>query len=101
MNPYRAVAERLQTKGWHKGSAGGYAGPNCLVGAAYCIGADLSVVRHAYFFVGLDETIREQFPERIRIQESIAAFNDHEETTFEDVMLVLEKAAIRVEERVV
>jgi hypothetical protein len=29
-----AIIERLQTKGWHRGSIGHFDGPNCLLGAA-------------------------------------------------------------------
>jgi hypothetical protein len=50
------------------------------------------------------DTIRELYPERYREHwdesENIWGFNDHEETVQADVETVLDKAAVRWEERV-
>lgn len=61
-------------------------------------------VHHADAFQAKDllmEVIREQFPERLkRFSENIPTFNDHPDTTFEDVRLVIEKAAIKEQEQI-
>ena len=47
------------------------------------------------------EVIKEQFPERLnRFNQNIPSFNDHPDTTFEDVRLVIEKAAIKEQEQI-
>lgn len=52
----------------------------------------------------LDEIVSEQFPDRVAdLQAShnaTVAFNDHPETTEEDVVAVFEKAAVKWDERV-
>ena len=42
--------------------------------------------------------IREQFPERAGRLRGIVDFNDHQATSEDDVILVLEKAAVRIQE---
>lgn len=53
------------------------------------------------------EVIKEQFPDRLRestpihqIPCFVPSFNDHEDTTLSDVVLVLEKAAVKLDESV-
>jgi len=43
--------------------------------------------------------IREHFPERSPHWPSATCFNDHPDTTLDDVILVLEKAAIQYDEQ--
>ena len=52
----------------------------------------------------LEHVIKEQFPKRVKgvwhetPVEIVAEFNDHRDTTYDDVALVLEKASIRRDE---
>lgn len=53
--------------------------------------------------VVLSEVIREQFPDRVwatSIESTVVHFNDHPDTTEQDVVAVFEKARVRAEERV-
>lgn len=81
--------ELLRRDGWYKGPAMGKA--KCTAVACYMAGAqrDFAVVR---------AVVMEQFPDRGN--GSIVDFNDHPDTTFEDIELVLTKAAIRRDEAV-
>lgn len=102
---YGKIRERLLTHGWWKSAFGNEEGPNCLAGAAiqvredridlcYLDGSDLIAV------------IKEQFPERMRAHTydvgwgDVTDFNDWSDTTLEDVLLVLDKAARKAEEAV-
>lgn len=81
----------LRRDGWCKGTAGLPDMPKCIIGAAMCAGADVHDQR------ALDEVACEQYTDRLNHERlrPAAAFNDHPDTTFEDVERVLEKAAIR------
>jgi hypothetical protein len=103
----RAAVEVLARTGWTKRTFADEAGRHCLQGALYvahgipvCAGgqlrtpltpgmaADVWVVNHV---------IEEQYPERFGAV-GIARFNDHPDTTVDDVIRVLEKAAARTDE---
>ena len=109
-NPIRNAMNRLPGN-WHKGSYTDEEGNFCGWGH---IAYHMSDER---WTDGLDEMFRtdipkitsriaaEQFPERQSDyaletnQPHFPSFNDHEDTTEEDVLLVLEKAAIEWEEK--
>lgn len=99
MNPYRAVAERLEQRGWLQGTSGPEEGPNCLMAANRLTnGKDQDQIRK--FVNDVRPIIVEQFPERVAFEcFGVAQFNDHPNTTFEDVILVLDKAALQFEEQ--
>lgn len=110
------MAERLQDKGWIQGviweeefvptgtclTFDGYAlmrsvkGRACLRGTAeLCSAFMLSMHEHSQLADRLFAVIAELFPERITGKVHWAAveiFNDHEDTTFEDVLLVIKHA---------
>lgn len=106
-NTIRQALEILARRGWTKDAFTDETGRHCLQGALYeahgvdCSGdtqrgrplseqlaADLRVV---------NEVISEQYPER-RGGVGVSRFNDHPETTIDDVVTVLEKAAVRQHE---
>lgn len=91
-NPHRKAIEVLAERGWTKGTLEDANGV-CIIGA--CL--------HAYRFFELSpirDVVEEQYPERVKRPgfSPVAAFNDHPDTTLEDVILVLEKAAARFDE---
>ncbi len=106
-NRIRAALDVLARTGWTKNAFTDEAGRHCLQGALYeahglvprCgdqpgvaltddLAADVRAVNHV---------IREQYPDRFGAV-GIARFNDHRETTVDDVVRVLEKAAARHDE---
>jgi hypothetical protein len=99
-----AIAEHLKRVGWIKGQmydrdasdiSDASLLPCCLYGA-------LSVVVPPNYRMFVDvvmDTIYEQYSDRLRTGAIIPDFNDHEDTTFEDVLLVLEKAEIKMQEQ--
>jgi hypothetical protein len=93
------AAQRLKKYGWTQGTYGGVAGPNCLLGALSQLQADALIVS------GLAEVIQEQYPDRALINVPagfgvVVDFNDHPDTTLDDILLVLDKAARKAEEKV-
>lgn len=110
-NPYRDALRLLRHVGWTKGISRAPDGRRCL------IGADMSSCDNLLMGV-----VREQFPDRIHYDPSrstkalgvfqkpdapisyeygaLANFNNHPDTVFSDIELVLEKTAVRYEERV-
>lgn len=79
-------------KGWYKGGMHGPDGRSCLLGAA----ALASAMKAECI---LDSVIREQYPDRC-VPWTISAiprFNDHPDTVWADVELVLDKASVRWE----
>lgn len=98
----------LASRGWHKGGFEAADGGMCMLGANRWVHCGTTSILHP----GLEDATRtdteammavivEQFPDRIRSNSSIyqvADFNNHKDTTFEDVQRVLEKAAIRTDE---
>ena len=98
MNPYREAIKVLRRDGWKKYSLGSPGRPVCLTGAlrqhtsAMTLGGPV--------WDRIDSLIREHFPERISVRAySMAPFNDHPDTTLDDVILVLEKTAIQYDEQ--
>lgn len=93
-NPFEKVLGRLREKGWIQQSYGKREGPNCMRGAASHTIRDVRVL-YSYAL----PIIQAEYPGRVPVgNESIVQFNDHPETTFEDVERVLEKAAVKWEE---
>ena len=72
----------------------------CLEGALmYVLNRNISVCRRSEQFGKLKKAILELFPERARTPENLPncavfAFNDHPDTTFEDVRKVVELAGV-------
>lgn len=105
-NRIREAIEVLARRGWTQGAFTDDAGRHCLQGALYeaygCqprrpgqhstthahVTADLSLV---------NEIIAAEYPDRVGAV-GISRFNDHPETTIDDVVRVLEKSAIRRDE---
>ena len=99
-NHIRSAIAVLARTGWTKHAFTDDNGQHCLQGALYdayglCpsrvtgeLAADVRL---------LNQTIEEQYPERFGAV-GISRFNDHPETTLEDVIRVLEKAAVRKDE---
>lgn len=105
-NRIREAIEVLARRGWAQGSFTDDAGRHCLQGALYeahgcaprlpgqrttthaAVAADLRLV---------NETIAAEYPERVGAV-GVSRFNDHPETTIDDVVRVLEKSALRRDE---
>ena len=106
-NTIRAAIEILARKGWTKDAFTDEGGRHCLQGALYeahlvepptgkqpgipvpeNVALDLRLVNHV---------IQAQYPERVG-GVGASRFNDHLETTIEDVVRVLEKAAAEKDE---
>lgn len=97
--PERRAIERLQQGGWWRGFGSGSSG-----GGKYCYLTALgweSVDELEEARDRAEKIIREQFPERCVEGAgsvfTVTDFNDHPDTTLDDVLLVLEKAAIEAE----
>jgi hypothetical protein len=96
---FDAVIAELRSKGWRKGGMYGENGSACLIGAIDRVLARPSSSLEC-FDVARDTVlpvIREQFPDRLKPYRnsptnSTARFNDHPDTTLDDVILVCEKA---------
>lgn len=117
-NLARKAIEALDKYGWHKGNWQGMDGSVCGYGAirmsAYNGGffntmcGDFEASRLADEQVHQAHRIAskialEQFPERFALVggqrlRGFAIFNDHENTTLDEVILVLEKTAIKLDE---
>jgi len=109
-NRIREAIEVLARRGWTQGTFTDDAGRHCLQGALYeahgCqprrhghltrtttdpgLAADLRLV---------NETIAAEYPERVGAV-GVSRFNDHPDTTIDDVVRVLEKSAVRRDETV-
>lgn len=101
MTDTRKTAENaislLREKGWSKGSATGPDGSICMA-VALCEGkvhTDDMDELSAFTASSWDAMtyIRRLFPERMSPWDRIADFNDHPDTTREDVLLVLKHMA--------
>lgn len=93
MSNFMTAYEYMKEFGMHKGAAHGPNGSVCVVGACYEVGTRPTSI--------LDKIASEQFPDRVngeRPLRAIAAFNDHPDTTLDDVRVVLEKADIKFQE---
>ena len=111
MNPLREVITRLPGH-WYKGGYGDGKGNYCGVGHlseyGYNVGSSQEEMNEAFKL--MNEVAFEQYPERAtyvinfgsdvqEVAKSFANFNDHPDTTEEEVIAVMEKAAVRFEER--
>lgn len=109
MNDADKVLKAFEKHGWTQGRISDDEGRVCMQGA--CIKGQVAYRSLASVIV---EVIKEQFPDRYDTrlagieQHSLNAlpgtvivnFNDHPETKFEDVQLVLEKTSVRLDETV-
>lgn len=108
LNTIRTALDVLSKRGWTKDAFTDQDGRHCLQGALYeahllalpaekqpgvpvtePLAADIRLV---------NEVIEDQYPERSG-GIGVSRFNDHPETTVEDVVRVLEKAAVRKDEQ--
>ncbi len=108
-NRIREAIELLAHKGWVQGRFTDESGRHCLQGALYeahgCqprvpgrLGHTLTGELAADIRV-LNETIAAEYPERMGAV-GVSRFNDHPDTTIDDVVRVLEKSAVRRDETV-
>ena len=99
-NLIRKAVERLPGH-WHKGGLQDHKGNFCGVGHLWQVGelADYTVVDECQNLMNM--TAGELFPDRAgKVIPAFATFNDHPDTTEDEVIAVMEKAAIRWDERV-
>ena len=93
-NRIRDAIEVLARRGWTQGTFTDEGGRHCLQGALTGTGTDLSLAADIRL---VNETIAAEYPERVGAV-GVSRFNDHPETTIDDVVRVLEKSAIRRDE---
>lgn len=108
-NRIREAIEVLARSGWAKNAFRDEAGRHCLQGALYeAHGLEAPGAEHAHRPVNaafstdirlLNRVIEEQYPDRVGAV-GVSRFNDHPDTTLDDVVTVLEKAALLRDERV-
>lgn len=103
-NRIRHAIELLASRGWTQGRFTGDGGAHCLQGALYAahgctprrpgevVAGDLSADIRL-----VNETIAAEYPDRFGAV-GISRFNDHPDTTVDDVVRVLEKSALRRDE---
>lgn len=121
MNTFDKMKDDLKTHGHHKGNFyanddNPYESPACLMGSMYRV-LDMMPARYHYLPLAsqtLEAVISEQFPDRFTPSQEhpglekgtvsaggvVVQFNDHKDTTLDEVILVLEKAAMKEAERV-
>lgn len=107
-NPYRNALDLLRQTGWTKGIAFAPDGRRCLVGAGMFSRSLIMDVINEYFpgrtqydpARSMDALGVDQEPDTPISYPSggLPNFNNHPDTTFDDVELVLEKTAIKYEE---
>ena len=105
MNQIHQAAELIRRRGHVKGSYQTDKG-FCAVGALNFVGVREIVSSGQQSHDGdvVADVIREQYPDRVNLPcrtgfAAIVRFNDHEDTTQDEVVAVLEKAAIKLDER--
>lgn len=106
MSDFRDVAAVLQEKGWQKGALKNNAtGERCLIGACIAAGLRVEFDQEVNPYNLLEEVVAEQYPDRTVPMPyyglgswRTVAFNDAPETCLEEVLAVLEKAQVRLEE---
>ena len=105
-NRIREAIQVLARTGWTKDTFSDETGRHCLQGALYeAHGLEAASERAWRPVQGdfaddvrlLNRVIEEQYPERMGAV-GVSRFNDHPETTLDDVVLVLEKAAVQRDE---
>ncbi|HSH62396.1 MAG TPA: hypothetical protein VK988_22650 [Acidimicrobiales bacterium] len=108
-NTIREALRVLSRAGWTKDAFSDESGRHCLQGALYesyglrpfdgrNVGQPLTA-EMADDVRLVNEVIEAEFPERTG-GVGVSRFNDHPQTTLEDVVRVMEKAAVRKDERV-
>ena len=100
----QVITELRKPNGWIRRSFGAWRKPDggvCLLGAMRRVGDDNSLLQPKV----LRAIVLEQFPSRAGSGglgglgcEAIAKFNDHPDTTLDDVIMVCEKARANAEE---
>lgn len=103
MNQIHQAAELIRQKGHVKGSYQTNKG-FCAVGALNFVGVGQETVLSYLATDVVADVIREQYPDRLNLPcrsgfAAIVRFNDHEDTTQDEVVAVLEKAAVKLDER--
>lgn len=88
----------LRRDGWCKDSLHDDKGQHCMLGA-FGVAYGRIDAEWLAAFSACNDIIGEQFPERSEFP-CVVFFNDHPATTFADVEMVLEKAQLRLDERV-
>lgn len=104
-NVARDAIEVLRTKGWTKGNYS-ESGKHCAIGAlavAMNEGSNLDIfsyglVEKSPLAIQVGKIAKEQFPDRTS-KGYVTVFNDHEDTTLDDVIMVFEKAAVWIDEQ--
>lgn len=92
MNEVDGIIKTIERYGWVQGWPGGPASGFCIVGA------NGHANRYGVGIQRVEQTVRVLFPERLQPYPKgkglrpAARFNDHPDTTLEDVMLVLKHA---------
>lgn len=109
VNRIRDAIEVLARRGWTKETFTDDDGRHCLQGALYeahgvtvttCSSVRLALAGPMADDMRLvNEVVRDQYPERFGAV-GASWFNDHPETTVDDVVRVLEKAAARRDEQI-
>ena len=100
MNVIREAAHRLPGN-WHQGSIYGGHDNYCGLGWVDKVAKEQGVDETWSLWTLMGEVAREQFPERINPfadEVAFAQFNDHRATTEDEVVAVMEKAAVRLDE---
>lgn len=89
----KAAKERLFTTGWLKGDLGEQEGPNCILGALYRERTSLECKNNVF-----TKTVNSLYncPGIIGIR-GVADFNDDENTTFDDIVDLLDKTVKSLE----
>jgi hypothetical protein len=101
MNVIREAAKRLPGH-WYQGWFSDGDGNHCGLGHISEVAAEQNIVWGNTLEV-LNAVAREQYPERVvrsatYPNAAFSEFNDHADTTEEEVVAVMEKAAVRLDE---
>jgi hypothetical protein len=93
----RDAADILRSGGHCKKMLSDGKGRHCAVGALAAVYNDLSAI----FFRDIEKVALEQYPERFlpNRYNSLVEFNNHPDTTGDEVIAVFEKAAVMFEEK--
>lgn len=92
MNVYEEAIKVLDRTGWSKGEITGRAGTHCVAGAVLYVDYE-NPLYYGWEWIGrLAKFLPEGFS-------SVPDYNDHPDTTEEDIRLLLKRAAYEEEER--
>lgn len=94
MSDIDKVIDYINEKGWHQGELVGEDGSVCVIGAVQLCG-HFNALMYGGALERIKSAVEQVFPERAKsggFIHPIAKFNDHPDTTREDVMLVLKHA---------